>query len=136
MKKLLLSAAALAATAAANADTYPYLSFTTTDGATVSVAVESLSMTFGDSGETLTLSNATGSRTLRTADLAKMFFSANDATGISEVTTGKDAGQMQVFTLSGTLVGQFGSTRSLDEAVEPGIYLVRKNGRTQKIAVR
>lgn len=136
MKRLLFASAALLAVSAASADTYPYLSFQSTDGTTVSVEVESLSMVFSDSGKTLVVSNGSESHTLDVAYLSKMFFSENPATGISDVHAAGNSSGMQVFTLSGTLVGQYSSRGSLEENVEPGIYLVKENGVTKKIAVR
>ena len=134
MKRFLLSSASLMLALAAGADTYPYLSFQSTDGSVVSFGVESLSMTFSDSGSKLTVTDGSTSQTLSVADLTKMFFATSSATGISEVTTAD--GDMLVYTTSGTYVGKFANARSLDEAVEPGIYLVKQNGKTRKIAVR
>lgn len=134
MKRFLLSSAILMLALATSADTYPYLSFKKTDGTAVTFGVESLSMTFTDSGSKLTVTDGSTSQTFSVADIAKMFFATSNTTGISEMTTAK--GDMQVYTTSGTYVGKFANTRSLDEAVEPGIYLVKQNGKTRKIAVR
>lgn len=130
----MLSSATLMLALAASADTYPYLSFQKADGTTVSFGVESLSMTFTDSGSKLVVTDGSTSQTLSVTDLTKMFFSSSGTTGISEVTTAD--GDMLVYTTSGTYVGKFASTRNLSEAVEPGIYLVKQNGKTKKIAIR
>lgn len=134
MKRFVLSVAALTVALTTNADTYGYLSFQTADGSSLSVGVEGLSMTFTDAGSKLVVTNSTESRTLDVADLNKMFFSDESATAISEV--GADSkGYLQVYTVSGSLVGTF-SPRRLDEELEPGIYLVKQNGKTTKIAVK
>lgn len=134
MKRLVLSAAALTVALTANADTYGYLSFLTADGSSLSVGVEGLSMTFTDAGGKLVVTNSTESRTLDVADLKKMFFSGESATAISEVDADNKR-YLQVYTVSGSFVGSF-SPRCLDEELEPGIYLVKKNGKTTKIAVK
>ena len=136
MKRLFFSSAALLLAAAASADTYPYLSFQRTDGTTLSVSAESLTLTFTGSGSTLVASNGSESHTLSVSDLAKMYFSANDETAISDVTAADGDTTLDVYTASGIHVGKFSSRSSLSGAVEPGIYLVKQNGKTQKIAVK
>lgn len=136
MKKILLSSAVLLLAAAAKADTYPCLSFQRADGTTVSFGVESLSMTFGDSGKTLVVTSGTESQTLSVADLTRMFFSTESATGISSATAGAADSTVRAYTATGVYIGQFGSMEAMRGKVQPGVYLVKKNGRTLKIAVK
>ena len=135
MKRFLISSAVLSLAVAANADTYSSLSFQQQDGTTLSVGVESLQMTFTDSGSTLVISNGTESHTVSVADLAKMFFSGSTSTGITEATADSN-GELQVYTISGTYVGRFDSRDSMESSASPGIYLVKQNGKTHKIAVK
>lgn len=119
----------------ANADTYPYLSFQQNDGTTVSIGVESLSMAFSGSGTKLHASNGTESMTLNTADISKMFFSKDSATGIDDIAETSRT-ELRVYTTYGAYAGTFLNRRDLEESLEPGIYLMTKNGKTTKIAVR
>lgn len=139
MKKILLSSAVLLLAAAAKADTYPSLSFQSADGTTVSFGVESLSMTFSDSGKTLIVTSGTESHTLSVADLTRMFFSTESATGISSATAdAADAADTAVraYTATGVYIGQFSSMAAMRSNVQPGVYLVKKNGKTIKTAIK
>lgn len=135
MNRIKLFIMALIFATTASADTYPYLSFQQNDGIAVSIGAESLSMTFSDSGTKLYASNGTESLTLNTADISKMFFTKDPATGISEVAETNSI-ELRVYTTSGIYVGTFSNRREIDESLEPGIYLMTKNGKTTKIAVR
>ncbi len=136
MKKSLLSSVLFMLAVTAGAEAYPYLSFQYADGTASSFGTESLSMTFTDSGSKLVVSNGSTSQTLSVADITKMFFTANDVSGISEVTSEGTDGNLEVYNISGIYIGKFANARSLGETVEPGIYLVKQNGKTKKIAVR
>ena len=134
MKKSLLSSVLFMLAVTAGAEAYPYLSFQYADGTASSFGTESLSFT--DSGSKLVVSNGSTSQTLSVADITKMFFTANDVSGISEVTSEGTDGNLEVYNISGIYIGKFANARSLGETVEPGIYLVKQNGKTKKIAVR
>ncbi len=136
MKKYLLSLVSFVLAITAGAETYPYLSFLYADGSASSFGAESLSMTFADSGSKLIVSDGSTSQTLNVADVTKMFFTANDVSGISEVTLEDTDGNLEVYNISGIYVGKFANARSLGETVDPGIYLVKQNGKAKKIVVR
>lgn len=134
MRRLLMASAALLIAATANADTYPYFSFMSTDGNVVSVGVESLEMTFSEAGDMLTVSNGEESHTMSVADLEKMYFSSTKTTGINDVVAA--SGPLQLYTVSGTYMGKFGSKSDIENNVDAGVYIVKTNGKTTKIAVR
>ena len=136
MKKFLISSVLFMLGLTAGAEAYPYLSFQYADGSAASFGIGSLSMTFSDSGSKLVVSNGSTSQTLNVADIMKMFFTANDVSGISVVTPEDTDSRLEVYDISGIYIGKFANARSLGETVEPGIYLVRQNGKTKKIAVR
>lgn len=119
---------------AANADTYPYLSFETQDGTTRSVSVESLTMTFSDGK--LLASNGTDSYEIDVASLSRMYFSASNVTAISDLERSDTHGQMDVYTLSGVKVGSFDNDAALRNGVGAGVYIVKSNGKTFKVALR
>ena len=64
-----------------------------------------------------------------------MFFSKQVETSIADLSLGDAPTALQVYTPAGVLVGKFDSERSLRRNVSPGIYVVKKNGRTLKMAV-
>lgn len=124
---------ALAAVATCKAYDYPYLTFQNQDGSEQSVAVESLVLTVAD-GQ-LTLTNAENTLSLTLSDLAKMYFAENP-TGIEEVTAAGTKGAVDVYTLSGVRVGHFASTAEAKTALGNGVYVVKSNSETQKIAIQ
>lgn len=124
---------ALAAVATCKAYDYPYLTFQTKDGSEQSVAVESLVLTVAD-GQ-LTLTNAETNLVLTLSDLSKMYFS-DTYTGIEEVRSAGAQGAVDVYTLSGVRVGQFASAAAAKSALGSGVYVVKSNSETQKIAIQ
>ncbi len=127
MKKFFLSLMALVGATAAMADSYPYLTFETTDGAKASVPVASLTVTF--SGGTL----MAGDKTFTISNLSKMYFSATDestVTAIEAVNQGKMAteGATEAYDLNGR--------RIAEGQVHKGARIVRTKDNTYKIVVR
>lgn len=133
MRKLKMIIGALLLTVSASAEDYPYMSFQTTDGEIVSVGVESLTMNFADGK--LLLQNVDGSKEFALTDLSRMFFSSS-ATTISSIEANCGNGKKRVYTLSGIYIGEFSSLREIEETVANGMYLVKDNNNTTKIAVR
>lgn len=119
---------------AAHADSYPYLTFQKSDGTTVSMESASLVMTFSDGK--LIASNGTDSQELTVADLSKMYFSETGATGIQDVDVADADGEVEVFSLQGVSYGKFSTVQSFLNTAEPGVYIVKVNGKSQKIMVR
>lgn len=133
MKKFLIPTLALMLATSASADSYPYLSFQTADGSVVSLCSSGLNLTV--EGSQLVAQNEEGSCKFALADLSRMFFSKQVETSIADLSLGADQTALQVYTTAGVLVGKFDSERSLRRNVSPGIYVVKKNGRTLKMAV-
>lgn len=86
-------------------------------------------------GSQLVAQNAEGSSKFALADLSRMFFSKQVETSIADLSLDDASHTLQVYTTAGVLVGRFDSERSLRRNVSPGIYVVKKNGRTLKMAV-
>ncbi len=118
----------------AHADSYPFLTFQKSDGTTVSMESASLVMTFSDGK--LIASNGTDSQELTVADLSKMYFSESGATGIQDVDVSDADGEAEVFSLQGVSYGKFSTVQSFLNTAEPGVYIVKVNGKSQKIMVR
>ena len=134
MKKVMFLIVACLPLLAAHAESYPYLTFQKADGSLQSIGVEALEMTFQDGK--LVYSNSTGTGTLKLADLAAMYFSSTDATAITSPTADSGDGKVEVFSLQGVSYGTFANLQAMKESVPTGMYIVKTNGKTQKIAVR
>lgn len=117
----------------AQAEGYPYLTFEMTDGAKVSVSVESLTLSFSEM--TLTA----GSQTFTLSNLAKMYFTAT-----SETTTGIESidnlsidrllsKDDEVYDLSGKRVL---SGTSYNAKLKRGVYIIKTKEGISKIAVK
>ena len=134
MKKVMFLIVACLPLLAAHAESYPYLTFQKADGSLQSIGVEALEMTFQDGK--LVYTNSTGTGTLTLADLAAMYFSSTDATAITSPTADSGDGKVEVFSLQGVSYGTFANLQAMKESVPTGMYIVKTNGKTQKIAVR
>lgn len=133
MKKFLIPTMALMLAMSASAETYPYLSFQTADGSIVSLKSDNLNLTIEDGK--LVVQNGEGSNKFVLTDLARMFFSQSTETAITNLNTDVNS-TLQVYTTSGVFLGEFDSERSLRRSVSSGIYVVKTNGRTLKMAVK
>ena len=124
MKKIFLLLTALIGTLTANADDYTYLTFETTDGAKVSVAVKDYSLTI--SGTTLTVD----SQSFTLSNLSKMYFSTSDetTTGIEEITAATLEEATDIYDLRGNKVSK--------DQTQKGVYIVKTNSKTYKMIVK
>lgn len=117
-----------------HAVTYSYLTFQKADGTVVSMGVESLTMTFSDGK--LVVSNGSDTQTLTVSELSMMYFSATDATGIKDVPNIASNAELEVFDIQGVSLGKFADLKTMKAKAKPGVYVVKANGKTQKIAVK
>ena len=127
MKKFILIMMALVGALTAQADSYTYLTFETTDGEKASVAVESLTLTI--SGTTLII----GDQSFTLSNLSKMYFSTTDeTTGINEIYNMKTdellLNSIEIFDLRGRKI--------VNKNLPEGIYIVKTKDRTYKIVVK
>ena len=102
---------------------YNFLTFEMTDGAKVSVAISSLTLTIN--GNTLTA----GSQTFTLSNLSKMYFSNTDeTTGIEETTSATLEEAAEIYDLQGHRIAK--------EQMTKGVYIVKTKSKTQKILVK
>lgn len=109
----------------AMAEQFCYLTFETKDGAKVSVAIESLTMTI--SGTTL----VAGNQTFVLDNLSKMYFSVSDettTTGIRQLENMDAKEILAIYDLQGHLVSE--------NQLKKGVYIVKTKDGTFKIASR
>lgn len=134
MKKIIaLCVGFLAFAGVTFADDYNYLTIQKTDGTEQSFTAQGLILTF--QGSSMIATEGTTTATFALSDLNKMFFSA-EATGIKDVTSAAVPDTpVAIYDVSGV---RLGSWKTLDEArgqLKKGVYVVRQNGETKKIAV-
>ena len=127
MKKIALVFMALVGALTVQAkDTYPYLTFETTDGAKVSVDVSQLTLSI--SGNTLTA----GSQTFVLANLSKMYFSASDET----TTDVEKIDDLQSVTDSSTEIYDLQGHKIAKTQMRKGAYIIKTKQGTYKIVVK
>lgn len=129
MKKVLLVLLMMTGMLTAHADSYTYLTFEKSDGTQTSVALSSLSITI--SGTTLTA----GDQSFALADLTKMYFTTADVTAIDEVKAAV-SGEVEVFSMNGVAMGKFTTMQEAMSSLRTGVYIVKSNGKTVKVAVK
>lgn len=125
LRKSLVMLAFALVSISAMAEQFCYLTFETKDGAKVSVAIESLTMTI--SGTTL----VAGNQTFVLDNLSKMYFSVSDettTTGIRQLENMDAKEILAIYDLQGHLVSE--------NQLKKGVYIVKTKGGTFKIASR
>ncbi len=122
------------AVSAASSVSYPYFTFQTADGTLTSVDASSLTMTI--TGGKLMVSNGNENYEFSVADLSKMYFSAEKTGGVDDVLSSADDAPKEVYSVSGVHVGTYTDVATLTSSLQPGMYIVKSNGKTQKIAVK
>ena len=132
MKKVFLLLAVCCAIFA-HASTYNFLVFTSTEGTKTAFGVKNLTVQV--EGSDLLITNAEGTVNLILAGLASMQFSnENIATDLEDVLNA-DA-PMQVFSLSGTSLGVYGSLMEAVQTLNAGAYVISNGSVTQTIVVK
>lgn len=117
----------------AHASTYNFLVFTSTEGTKTAFGVKNL--TLNVVGDTLQVTNAEGTVNLILAGLASMQFSnENIATDLEDVLNADTP--MQVFSLSGTSLGVYGSLMEAAQTLNAGAYVISNGSVTQTIVVK
>ena len=135
MKKTFIALMATLGVLTAQADDFGYLTFQTTDGTKVSMASTSLVITFENGN--MIVSNGIENQTFALSDLSKMYFSdETESSGIDETTLSEDNEAVEVFTLTGISQGSFDNLKQAQTTLQHGIYVVKSQRQTFKIAVK
>ena len=133
MRKVLVLFMAVCAVIA-HAATYSYLVFTNTGGTTTGFDVSNLTLTV--SGSDLQVKNNEGTVNLVLTDLASMQFSTS-ADSITAIANVFDADQpVQVFSISGSSLGSFGSLMEAAQQLNTGAYVISNGKKSQTIVVK
>ena len=134
MKKCLIFFAIAVCALSVRADefAYPYLVLEASDGTLTSVSVASLTLKFEESS--LVLTNDAGSRNFALSGLKKMYF----ATKPTAISTSKNNvnENVEVWTMTGLSLGVFDSISEAQQTLSRGVYVVKSERGTFKIAVK
>lgn len=117
----------------AHASTYNFLVFTSTEGTKTAFGVKNLTLKV--EGSDLLITNAEGTVNLILAGLASMQFSnENIATDLEDVLNADEP--LQVFSVSGTSLGVYGSLMEAAQTLNAGAYVISNGSVTQTIVVK
>jgi hypothetical protein len=117
----------------AHAGVYNYLVFTNQAGTTTAFEVSNLTLKVN--GSELQVSNADGTVDLVLTELASMQFSEDKtATGVEDVLNA-DA-PVQVYSVTGTLMGTYHSMVDAAKCLTPGTYVISGGSQTQTVVIK
>lgn len=113
---------------------YDYLVFRSSDGTETALSVSQLKITFAD-GQLVAVNSETN-QTFNLTSLSKMYFSQAVPTGVERQQLVDDDAAVEVFALSGVSMGRFERLDEARQRLQSGVYVVKQNGKTFKIAVK
>ena len=132
MKKVFLLLA-VCTTMMTYANTYQYLVFTNTEGTNTAFSVKNLMLNVEDG--TLQVTNADGTISLLLTALKSMQFSEDGTLTALENVLDADA-PVQVFSVSGTSLGVYGSLIEAAQTLKAGAYVISNGSVTQTVVIR
>ena len=117
----------------AHASTYNYLVFTNTEGTNTVFSVENLWLNVD--GSELQVTNADGTVSILLTALKSMQFSEDSIISAVENVLNADAA-VQVYSVSGSLLGSYGSLIEAAQTLDAGAYVISNGSVTQTIVVK
>lgn len=132
MKKVFLLLAVCTAMMA-HASTYNYLVFTNTEGTNTIFNVKNL--TLNVEGSDLQVTNADGTVSILLTALKSMQFLEDSIISAVENVLNADAA-VQVYSVSGSLLGSYGSLIEAAQTLDAGAYVISNGSVTQTIVVK
>ena len=132
MKKVFLLLAVCSAMMA-YASTYNYLVFTNTEGTNTVFSVANLWLNVD--GSDLQVTNADGTVSILLTALKSMQFSEDSIISAVENVLNADAA-VQVYSVSGSLLGSYGSLIEAAQTLDAGAYVISNGSVTQTIVVK
>ena len=132
MKKVFLLLAVCTAMMA-HASTYNFLVFTNTEGTNTVFSVANLWLNVD--GRDLQVTNADGTVSILLTALKSMQFSEDSIISAVENVLNADAA-VQVYSVSGSLLGSYGSLIEAAQTLDAGAYVVSNGSVTQTIVVK
>ena len=116
-----------------HASTYNYLVFTNTDGTNTVFSVANLWLNVD--GSDLQVTNADGTVSILLTALKSMQFSGDSIISAVENVLNADAA-VQVYSVSGSLLGSYGSLMEAVQTLDAGAYVISNGSVTQTIVVK
>ena len=132
MKKVFLLLAVCTAMIA-HASTYNFLVFTNTEGTKTAFSVKDLMLNVD--GSDLQVTNADGTVSILLTALKSMQFSEDSIISAVENVLNADAA-VQVYSVSGSLLGSYGSLMEAAQTLDAGAYVISNGSVTQTIVVK
>ena len=117
----------------AHASTYNYLVFTNTEGTNTVFSVANLWLNV--EGSDLQVTNADGTVSILLTALKSMQFSEDSIISAVENVLNADAA-VQVYSVSGSLLGSYGSLIEAAQTLDAGAYVISNGSVTQTIVVK
>ena len=132
MKKVFLLLAVCLAMMA-HASTYNFLVFTNTEGTKTAFSLKDLMLNVD--GSDLQVTNADGTVSILLTALKSMQFSEDSIISAVENVLNADAA-VQVYSVSGSLLGSYGSLIEAAQTLDAGAYVISNGSVTQTIVVK
>ena len=117
----------------AYASTYNYLVFTNTEGTNTIFNVKNL--TLNVEGSDLQVTNADGTVSILLTALKSMQFSEDSIISAVENVLNADAA-VQVYSVSGSLLGSYGSLMEAAQTLNAGAYVISNGSVTQTVVIK
>lgn len=116
-----------------HASTYNFLVFTNTEGTKTAFSVKDLMLNVD--GSDLQVTNADGTVSILLTALKSMQFSEDRIISAVENVLNADAA-VQVYSVSGSLLGSYGSLMEAAQTLDAGAYVISNGSVTQTIVVK
>ena len=116
-----------------HASTYNFLVFTNTEGTKTAFSVNNL--TLNVDGSNLQVTNSDGTVNVLLTALKSMQFSEDSIISAVENVLNADAA-VQVYSVSGSLLGSYGSLMEAAQTLDAGAYVISNGSVTQTIVVK
>ena len=116
-----------------HASTYNFLVFTNTEGTKTAFSVKDLMMNV--EGSDLQVTNADGTVSILLTALKSMQFSEDSIISAVENVLNADTA-VQVYSVSGSLLGSYGSLMEAAQTLDAGAYVISNGSVTQTIVVK
>ena len=117
----------------AHASTYNYLVFTNQAGSTTAFSVSNLTLEVN--GTNLQVTNDAGTVSMVLTELASMQFSVDQTVTSVENVLNADA-PVQVYSVTGTLMGTYNSVVDAAKCLNAGTYVMASGNQTQTVVIK
>ena len=117
----------------AHASTYNYLVFTNQAGSTTAFSVSNLTLKVN--GTNLQVTNEAGTVSMVLTELASMQFSVDQTVTSVENVLNADA-SVQVYSVTGSVLGTYGSMVEAAKSLQAGTYVISNGDQSQTVLIK